>query len=157
MPHSVFADIRTVRSVSQVDDYFEVLLYYPKLRVRLHSSYLVREALPAYALHGSKGSFIKAKTDVQETALQAGQMPGGDDWGTEPENEKGFLHTEKNGEIIKKHIPSERGNYGEYYNGIYKAIREKGAVPVSAEQGLSVIKIITAAFKSSEEMLVIEL
>ncbi len=57
-PDQVFADIRIVRPVSQVDDYFEVLLYYPKLRVRLHCSYLVREPLPAYQLHGIKGSFI---------------------------------------------------------------------------------------------------
>lgn len=156
-PEAVFGDIRIVRPVSQVDDYFEVLLYYKNLRVRLHSSYLVREALPAYVLHGSKGSFIKGKTDVQETALQDGLMPGGNDWGAEPEDEKGFLHTEKNGEVIKKKIPSERGNYGDYYDGIYKAIREDSISPVSAEDGLNVIKIITAAFKSSEEKRVINL
>jgi predicted dehydrogenase len=157
MPEAVFADIQTMRSVSQVDDYFELLLYYKKLRVRLHSSYLVREALPAYALHGTKGSFIKAKTDVQETALQAGQMPGGEAWGAEPENEKGLLHTEKDGRIIKESITSERGNYGDYYTAIYKAIRENGTLPVSAEEGLSVIKIITAARQSSEQQKVIRL
>jgi scyllo-inositol 2-dehydrogenase (NADP+) len=157
MPGAVFGDIRIVRSVSQVDDYFEVLLYYPRLRVRLHSSYLVREPLPAYILHGAKGSFIKAKTDVQETALQNGQLPGGEDWGSEPEGEKGFLHTEKNGEVIKKYIASEKGNYGDYYKAIYKAIRENGPVPVTADEGLAVIRIITAAFKSSEEKRVINL
>lgn len=157
LPVAVFADIRTVRPVSKVDDYFEVLLYYPTLRVRLHSSYLVREALPAYALHGTKGSFIKAKTDVQETALQNGHLPGGEDWGTEPENERGFLHTEKNGEVIKKYIPSEKGNYGDYYAAVYKTIRENASVPVTAQEGLAVIKIITAAQKSSEEKKVISL
>ncbi|MDQ6609988.1 MAG: Gfo/Idh/MocA family oxidoreductase, partial [Bacteroidota bacterium] len=80
-PQAVFADIRTIRPQSQVDDYFEILLYYPTLRVRLHSSYLVREPLPAYSLHGTKGSFIKAKTNVQEEALDNGVMPGGEDWG----------------------------------------------------------------------------
>ncbi len=90
MPEAVFADIRTIRAVSQVDDYFEVLLYYPNLRVRLHSSYLVREALPGYILHGTKGSFIKAKTDVHEAALVKGFMPGGEDWGKEPDSENQF-------------------------------------------------------------------
>jgi len=157
MPQSVFADIRTMRTVSRVDDYFEVLLYYPNLRVRLHGSYLAREPLPGYIFHGTKGSFIKVKTNVQEEALDKEILPGGDDWGIEPETEKGFLHTEKAGEVIKKNISSERGNYADYFTGIYKAIRENGVVPVAAEDGLDVIRIITAAFKSSRQKQVIEL
>ncbi len=157
MPQGVFADIRIVRPISQVGDYFELLLYYEKLRVRLHSSYLVREALPGYILHGTKGSFIKQRTDVQETALQAGAMPGGDDWGIEPEKEKGFLHTEKAGEIIKESVSSARGNYMEYFEGIHKAIRQNALLPVTAEEGLNVIKIIEAAFKSSKDRCVIDL
>lgn len=156
-PESVFADIQTVRPISRVDDYFEVLLYYPKRRVRLHSSYLVREALPAYSLHGSKGSFIKAKTDVQEAALQAGKMPDSDDWGIEPEVEKGLLHTEKNGGIIKKQVVSEKGNYNDYYSAIYKTIRQHAPLPVTAEEGLDVIKVIEAALKSSKQRKVVDL
>jgi predicted dehydrogenase len=156
-PRSVFADIAVMRPVSSVDDYFELLLYYPSHRVRLKSSYQVREPLPGYILHGSRGSFIKAKTDVQETMLQAGKTPGGADWGKEPENEKGFLHTEKDGKIIKEYIPSLQGNYGDYYDGIYNAIRKNASVPVSAEDGLKVIAIIEAAFISSREKAVIDL
>ena len=157
MPEAVFADIQTVRPISQVDDYFELLMYYPDKRVRLHSSYLVREALPAYILHGTKGSFIKAKTDIQEAALDKGLLPGGDDWGREPESERGLLHTEKNGEEIRRYITSEQGNYTDYYSGIYKAIREAQLPPVTAEDGLNVIKIITAAQKSSAQKKVISL
>jgi predicted dehydrogenase len=87
MPEKIFADIQCVRPVSQVDDYFELLLFYKKLRVRLKSSYTVREALPGYIFHGLKGSFIKPKTDVQEEMLQAGKIPGSSDWGTEPESQ----------------------------------------------------------------------
>lgn len=157
MPQSVFGDIRTVRPVSQVDDYFEVLLYYPSLRVRLHSSYLVREALPGYILHGSKGSFLKAKTNVQEEALDKGLLPEGDDWGKEPESERGLLHTEKDGRIIKELIPSQTGAYNDYFTALYGAIREGASVPVSSEDGLNVIRIIEAAFKSSNERRVIAL
>jgi scyllo-inositol 2-dehydrogenase (NADP+) len=155
MPRSVFADIDTVRPNSKVDDYFELLLFYNHFRVRLHSSLLVREPLPAYILHGKKGSFIKAKTDVQEVALQAGKIPNTPDWGKEPENEKGFLHTERNGEIIKKPISSEPGNYIEYYDRIYKAMRLQQPLPVTAEEGLNVIRIITAAYKSNREKKVV--
>jgi predicted dehydrogenase len=157
MPEAVFSDIRIVRDVSHVDDYFEVLLYYRSLRVRLHSSYLVREALPGYILHGTKGSFIKPKTDVQESMLQAGVLPGIENWGIEPESEKGLLHTEKDGQLLKKYIPSLRGNYLEYFEGIYNTITNKVAPPVSAEDGLKVVYIIRKAFESNHEKKVIQL
>ena len=157
MPQKVFADIRIVRPLSKVDDYFELLLYYPKLRVRLKASYVVREPLPGYIFHGLKGSFIKAKTDIQETLLQAGNMPGGKDWGTEPETEKGLLHTEIDGLEIREYINSEQGNYNDYYKGIYEAIRNDKPLPVTPEEGENVIKIIEAAFKSSKSQKVIEL
>ena len=151
MPDAVFADIKVVRPVSKVDDYFDLLLYYPQLRVRIKSSYQVREPLPGYILHGSKGSFIKPKTNIQEELLQKNNVPGNDDWGIEPESERGLLHTEKDQKIIKEYIQSERGNYADYYDGIYEAIRNDKPVPVSAEDGLKVIRIIEAAFKSSNE------
>ncbi len=157
MPHAVFADIAAMRPISQVDDYFELLYYYPTFRVRIKGSYQVREALPGYIIHGSKGSFIKPKTDVQEAQLQAGLLPTDTDYGIEPETEQGLLHTEIGGKIIKKNIPSLRGNYMAYYEGMYQAIRNNAAVPVPAEDGMKVIKIIEAAFKSSSEKRVIEL
>jgi predicted dehydrogenase len=148
-PEAVFADIAIMRPISQVDDYFELLLYYPTWRVRLKSSYQVKETLPGYIIHGSKGSFIKPKTDVQEAMLQAGKIPGTADWGTEPESERGLLHTEKDGKTIREYIPSMRGNYGEYYDAIYAAIRENKPVPVSAEDGLKVVELIETAYESS--------
>lgn len=156
-PHKVFADIRVIRPTSQVDDYFELLLYYEKLRVRLKSSYVVREALPGYILHGLKGSFIKAKTDVQETMLQQGVIPGGKDWGTEPETEKGLLHTEINGKVTREYISSFQGNYNDYYNGIYESIRNHQPVPVTPEEGMEVVQIIETAFESSKLQCIIEL
>ena len=157
MPEKLFADIRIIRPLSKVDDYFEILLYYPNLRVRLKASYSVREALPGYIIHGLKGSFIKPKTDVQETMLQAGNIPGGKEWGTEPESEKGLLHTEIDGKEVKEYISSEQGNYDDYYSGIYEAIRNGKSLPVTAEEGEYVIRIIEAAFESSKAQRVIEL
>jgi predicted dehydrogenase len=151
LPEAVFADIRIVRPLSRVDDYFELILYYTDLRVRLHSSYLVREALPAYQIHGSNGSFIKAKTDVQEEALLAGAIPKGADWGKEPESQKGLLHIEKDGKTIREYIPSLQGNYSAYYEGIYNSIRDNKPLPVTAEEGLNVVRVIRKAFESSEQ------
>ena len=156
-PEKVFADIRIVRPVSKVDDYFDLLLYYPNMRVRIKSSYQVREPLPGYIIHGSKGSFIKPKTNIQEVMLQAGEKPGGENWGIEPDTEKGLLHTEKNGDVIREYVVSEKGNYADYYDGIYNAIKHNKPAPVTAEDGLIVIKIIVAANESSTHQKVIEI
>ena len=157
MPVALSADITINRPGSKVDDYFDIKLFYPTHRMSLKSSYYVREPLPGYIFHGTLGSFIKHKTDVQETDLQAHKKPGGPDWGKEPESQKGFLHTEKDGKIIKEHVQSLRGNYGDYYDGMYKAIRNDEPVPVAPEDALNVIKIIEAAYISNAEKKVIEL
>ncbi len=157
MPSAVFADIVAMRPISQVDDYFELLFYYVDMRVRIKGSYQVREALPGYVIHGSKGSFIKPKTDVQEGQLQAGKLPTDADYGIEPESEKGLLHTEMDGKITREYLHSKTGNYTDYYEGIYNAIRNHRPLPVTAEEGKNVIKIIEAAFKSSREKKVIDL
>ncbi|SKA02180.1 Gfo/Idh/MocA family oxidoreductase [Sediminibacterium ginsengisoli] len=157
MPEAVFADLRITRPVSQVDDYFELLLYYNQLRVRLKSGYLVREALPSYIVHGHKGSFIKSRADIQEERLAANDKPGSEQWGREPEEESGLLHTEKNGIVIRKTIPSEQGNYYAYYDGVYRALREEAEMPVTVTDGIQVMQVIETAVRSSQEQRVIRL
>ena len=150
-PEAVFADITVTREHSLVDDYMEVLLFYPGLRVRLRSGYFVREAPPSYMFFGQKGTFLKSRTDVQERHLLAGEMPVGDNWGVEPESERGLLHTEKDGKIIREHIPTEKGNYGDYFTGIYEAIRNGAPLPVTAEEGTRIIRVIEKAYESVKE------
>lgn len=156
-PKALFADIRVNRIASRVDDYFDLLLYYPQLRVRLKSSYIVREAIPSFIVHGFKGSFLKPRADVQEANLLKDMKPDNGSWGTEPENGQGLLHAEKDGKIIRHYIPSLKGNYYDYYDGVYKALTENLPMPVTADDGINIIKIIEAAFESSKEKKVIEL
>jgi predicted dehydrogenase len=157
MPQAIFADIQIIRPVSKVDDYFEILFYYPSLRVRLKSTYTAREAVPSFVVHGTKGSFLKTRGDVQEAMLQQEISPKVAGWGTESESNCGLLHTEKNGEVTRKYLPSEQGNYMDFYHDLYNAIRKNKPVPVSPEEGLNVIRIIKAAFQSNEEKKVIAL
>jgi len=157
MPEAVFADVAALRPNSKVGDYFDVKLFYPSHRVILKSSYYVREPLPGNILHGTKGSLLKTKADVQEKELIAGKMPDSANWGTELDTDKGLLHTEKDGKLIKEQIPTLKGNYMTYYDGIYEAIRNNKSVPVSAEDGMKVIKIIEVALKSNLEKKVVKL
>jgi len=157
MPNALFADLDIKRPNSKVDDYFDLKLFYPSHRVILKSSYFVREPLPGYIFHGTKGSFIKTKSDVQEAELMAGKMPNIENWGIEPDTEKGLLHTESERKIRKELITSLKGNYKDYYDGIYEAIRNEKTVPVTATDAMNVIKIIELAIKSNKEKQVIEL
>jgi scyllo-inositol 2-dehydrogenase (NADP+) len=156
-PQAVFADIRVLRPESQVDDYFELLLYYPSLRVRIKSSYLVKEPLPAYSLNGTLGSFLKSRADVQEADLIAGKKPSYEGWGIEHIGDEGLLHTEKDGTDVIEKLTASQGNYVGYYDDLYKAFTTGQQVPVTADDGIRIIKIIEAAFKSNNERKVIDL
>jgi len=151
MPDAVFADATNLRPISKVEDYIELIFFYKNLRVRLKAGYLVRELLPAYIFHGTKGSFLKPRADVQEKDLQQLKDLTDADWGTEAETGKGLLHTEIGGKVIREYIPSEQGNYMYYYNGIFEAIRNDKELPVTATQGMQVIRIIETAFQSIKE------
>lgn len=151
MPEKVFADIRQTRPATQVDDYFEILLYYPTLRVRLKASYIVQEPIPAYTLHGSKGSFLKPRGDVQEKLLQQNKKPNTLRWGSEEKEDFGLIHYTKNGKLIKEKVKSLQGNYYNFYDEMYKAIVNNSAVPVSAQDGLNIMLIIEAAKRSNDE------
>ncbi|MDO9156271.1 MAG: Gfo/Idh/MocA family oxidoreductase [Sediminibacterium sp.] len=151
MPQAVMADIRTVRPNSLVDDDFTLVLYYHQLRVTLKSSLMVREPLPAYILHGTKGSFLKSRADIQEAALIQGAIPYSLNWGEEPDSEMGYLHTQFNGEMVKGTIPTLKGNYGAFYDGLYDTIIHKKPCLVSGKDGWNVMKIIEAAQLSHKE------
>ena len=157
MPEAVFADLRITRPHSRVDDYFEILLYYPQLRVRLKAGYQVREPLPAYSIFGRKGSFLKSRGDVQEIKLLANELPNLSTWGTEPEQESGLLHTEINGKIIREKIPTLQGNYYDYYDGVYQSLTQNKPMPVTALDGIRGMQVIEAAKQSSQERKVIPL
>jgi len=150
-PEALFADIAMMRDEALSDDYFEIIFFYPKMRVRLKSAILVREALPAYSLHGNKGSFIKTRSDVQEKLLLENVVPSLGNWAPSPSNEDGILHTEINGEVVRKTLPTPIGNYMEYYDELYKALTGQGPNPVPAAESIRNIEIIEFARKSAAE------
>jgi predicted dehydrogenase len=102
-------------------------------------------------IHGTKGSFIKSGEDSQEELLKAGVSPTGPDWGKEEENNFGLLHTEIDGKIIRERYPTLQGSFGIYYNNLAKTITEGAPLQETAEDGYHVIRLITLAFKSSDE------
>jgi predicted dehydrogenase len=147
-PDNVFADIRIFRDGGKVDDAFTLLLGYKDIKVSLKASYLVKEPGPRYYLHGTEGSYLKHGIDPQEEALKQGAVPGGVDWGMEPESEWGILNTNSGNNPFRGKYETLPGNYTAFYEDIHNVL-EKGKSPeVTAAQANLVIRIIEAAFES---------
>ncbi|MHA8050213.1 Gfo/Idh/MocA family oxidoreductase [Aquirufa sp. ROCK-SH2] len=153
MPDKVYADLRKLRVNTQAEDYFEILLFYPHLRVRLKGGYFIKEAVPSFQLHGRLGSFVKSRADRQEADLQSGKIPFGENWGMETEIDFGVLNTEKE----RTKIVSEKGEYMAFYENVFDTLRKNGQAAVSAQDGINCLKVIDAAFLSNHEQRVIEL
>ncbi len=147
-PKEIFADISTKRKKAEVPDSFELLLFYPNLKVSLNAGMLVNLKGPAYTIHGRKGSFIKYGADTQEEMLKNGLKPEDNwGWGLEPQEMWGkFDIVEEKGTI-----ESERGDYRNFYKNVYQAIRGKEDLEVKPEQARDVIKVIELAIQSNNE------
>ena len=151
-PDEIRADLRIQRPGGKTIDNFELVLMYPNLKATLKGGMLVREPGPAVSLYGTNGSYVKYGMDVQEEALRAGIMP--DDitnWGVEPDSSWGKINTEHNGLHITGTIESEKGDYRDYYQNIYKVLAGEEELIVKPEQAANTIKIIELATQSSLE------
>lgn len=156
-PGAVFADVWKMRDDVTAPDYFEILFYYDKLRVRLKATCIARESTYAYTLHGMKGSFLQQRSDMQEQQLLAGVKPSLESWCAAPSVPDGLLHTEINGEVVRKETTSSPGNYMGYYDDVYKALTGQGPNPVPAADGIKNMRIIEAALESVEKGKIVSL
>jgi scyllo-inositol 2-dehydrogenase (NADP+) len=134
------------RENSQVTDYFNIHLKYPnQLNVYLTGGLLIAEPLPAFVLHGTLGSFVKTRTDVQEDQLLAGMMPVEPGYGIEPEGKEGKLVTfDSNGDKVEEWIPSKEGDYRKLFTAVYHTIRENALFPVTEEHIAWQLEILEA-------------
>ncbi len=154
-PKALFADLLKMRDNVAVPDYFELLFYYDRMRVRLKATCIAREATYAYTIHGMKGSFLQQRSDLQEIELQKGTNPSFDNWCPVQVQPDGLLHTEINGEMVKKQTISTTGNYMGYYDDVHKALTGQAPNPVPPEDGIRNMRIIDAALQSVAEKRII--
>jgi scyllo-inositol 2-dehydrogenase (NADP+) len=135
----------------QVEDNFELILWYPGIKVTLKSGMLVKEQGPVYTIYGYNGTFIKYGMDVQEEALKAGHKPSEPGWGVEPESIWGHATFDKDGKTVTEIIPSEPGRYQDLFRNVYEAIAEGKELIVKPGQARTTIRIIELAFQSTRE------
>ncbi|GAB3832104.1 Gfo/Idh/MocA family oxidoreductase [Hymenobacter jeollabukensis] len=152
LPEAVRADLRIQRTGGQSIDSFEVVLEYPNLKATLKGSMLAKEPFPQFTVFGDHGTFMKYGRDVQDDALRIGTVPhNGPDWGLEPENFWGRLHTAHQGLEINGIVRSELGNFGEFYHNLHDVITAGKELIVKPEEARNVIRVIELAEQSSRE------
>lgn len=156
IPKTITADIRLQRPHARVDDYFELWLDYGFMKAILKSGMLVREPGPRYMIHGTIGSFLKYGEDPQEALLKEGAMPNTPHWGEEPEEQWGLLHTTINGKAIKEKYPSLAGNFGFYYQNLYKTIVLNEPLQEKPEHGFNSIRMVELAMESNRKKCTVE-
>ncbi|PST84013.1 oxidoreductase [Pedobacter yulinensis] len=134
------------RPGTQVDDYFHIQLRYPdNLCVFLTASLLVAEPQAGFVLHGTKGSFIKNRTDVQETQLLKHVKPTDPGYGIEGSGQDGLLVCiAEDGERQVETIKPQSGNYLRLFDSVYSAITQGTTYPVSEEEILLQLEILEA-------------
>jgi len=157
LPKSITATIKNQRSHARTTDYFDVRLDFGYLNVTLKSGMLVREPGPRYMVHGNEGSFIKYGEDPQEAYLRAGKLPTEvPNWGEESEDIYGLLHTVIKGEVVKQKYPSKKGNYGYFYENLYKTITNGAELREKPEHGYNTIRIIELGLESYAKQCTVE-
>ena len=157
LPKTITADVRCQRPHAKAVDNFELKLDYDFKKVILKSGMLVREPGPRYMIHGTIGSFLKYGEDPQEVFLRAGKLPTEvPGWGVEKEEFYGLLHTEISDRIFREPYPSIKGDYGYYYQNLYKTIRENAPLREKPEHAYNSIRIIELAIESSKQQATIE-
>ena len=150
-PEAVSADIRVERDGAVVDDAFDLTLRYTRLRVQLRGTMLASKASAHFVIHGTKGSYVKYGLDPQENALKRGELPEGPDWGKEPEEAWGTLSLADGDRVTERAVPTEPGDYREYYANVRDAILGKAALAVTPQGAVSVMQVLELARQSSDE------
>ena len=144
IPQTVNANFGILRSGGRTDDWDHVQLNYERLRVVLHASLLVSGGGARSVLHGTRGSWAKYGSDVQERQLMSGMPPTDPQFGYDPDPGIHFdgetgMHTE---------IPAPAGNQREYYVGIRDAILGRRPVPVPLKYAIAGMAILETSFES---------
>lgn len=132
------------REKTQVDDFFHFHLEYPDgLQVFVTANMLVVDVQPAYVLHGSRGSYVKHRSDVQESQLVGGMTPDNPLYGWEEAGSEGMLSTiSTNGKVIRQQTELTQSSYMGIFDAVYRSIRFGEAYLVTEAQVVEQLRIL---------------
>jgi len=145
LPEAVTADLGCLRAGSRTDDWAHVILDYPRRRVVLHGSMIAAGAHTRFIAHGTAGTVVKHRSDIQEDQLKAGVVPGAPGWGEDSDDM--LLY---NADGRQTSLPTPPGDQLRYYRELRQAITAGGPNPVPPHQILAVMAVIDAGRLSAQ-------
>lgn len=100
-------------------------------------------------LHGERGSYVSAYTDVQTARVMYGETPVDErsSWGYESEERWGVLRDGSGTHVI----PSAQGDYTRFYDAFALAVAEGGPGPVPGSEAVAVLEVLDAVLLSAAE------
>jgi scyllo-inositol 2-dehydrogenase (NADP+) len=150
-PTALTADIRTERRGMATDDAFDVLLHYPEgARALLRATMLCANPRPRMVVMGEKGTYLKRTFDPLENSLRNAQIPQGDSWVLETQENWGEVTLVENDKATTHRVPSA-GDWREFYANVRDAILGKAALEVTPQHALDVMVAIELAMESSDK------
>lgn len=106
-------------------------------------SMLVVEQQPAFIINGTKGSYQKRRSDIQEAQLLKNMNPDDPLFGIEEPGREGILSCmNADGTITKELIPPGKSSYIHLFDAVYQTIRENKPYPVKKEEIIQQITIL---------------
>ena len=154
-PDAVGADIRIERDGASVDDAFDVVLHYPKMRALLRAGMLVSTPTPRFVVQGTEGGYLKFGLDPQEDALKRGETPAGEFWGYEAPERWGTLLEAQGDSFATDKLPTAAGDYRQYYQNVRDAMLGDAPLAVTPEQALRVMRALELAEESNRQRCVV--
>jgi predicted dehydrogenase len=148
-PEAISAELRIERDGATVDDAFDVVLHYPRMRTLLRAGMLVSTPTPRFIVHGMLGGYLKYGLDPQEEALKRGETPAAEFWGYEAPEQWGTLRLAQGDSFVTENLPTAPGDYRQYYQNVRDAMIGEAPLAVTPQQALNVMRALELAAESS--------
>jgi len=148
-PDHINYDVRQLLGSGRMNDYFDLDLYYDKLKVSVKASYFRLKERPSFVVYGKKGCFVKETKDLQEEHLKLFYMPDNKDFGVDKIKHYGVLtYIDEEGTIHEEKVKSVNGDYGRVYDDLYNAIINGKDKIITDEQTLLQMEILENGVKN---------
>jgi scyllo-inositol 2-dehydrogenase (NADP+) len=147
-PQTIFASVKAHRDHASAPDYVHLLLGYEDKEIVLHATALAALEPPRFAIHGTRGSYVKTGLDVQEDQLKAGLRPGNPEFGRNP---PGLIREVDGDHDLRQEFATRDGAYAEFYRALAASVLEGKPFPVTSQDAVDVMTIIDIAIRSNAE------
>ena len=102
--------------------------------------------MPAFVVHGTLGTYVKDRADVQETQLDKNMLPTDAAYGIEPGGVEGKLITfAADGTKHIETVPSVKGDYMGLFEAVYQSIVNNRPYPVTQQNILAQMELLESA------------